>query len=1746
MKSTRPEMGLLERAYEKIQEQKRIIERLRGGDSSDEPIAIIGYACRFPGGSVDGPSFWRVLNSGRDIFQEIDDSRWSTQKHHDLSARESGKTYTLAAGLVEGIDQFDAKFFGVPAIEAGAMDPQQRMLLEVSWHALENAGLNAKELRGSATGVFIGLTTDDYARLHARSPLSVSTYTGLGSAKSMAAGRLSYFYDFRGATLQIDTTCSSALVALHLAARELRAGDCNLALVGGANAIVSPDTSIGFCEMKALSRSGKLRSFSDTADGYVRGEGCGVIVMKRLSDALRDGDLIRGVIRGSAVNHDGRTNGLTAPNQAAQRSVISRALESAACSKEDVDYVEAHGTGTRLGDNIEANALGDVYGGRSYPLRIGSAKASIGHLEAASGIASVIKVLLAFEHRYVPGQVNLGVPNTRINWKGLGLDISESAWNWPLREGRARIAGVSSFGMSGTNVHLILQEPPKTDHKIEASNDEPSIILLSAKTEYSMQARLEQLREAIKSLDTDDEIVDLSVSSFGQSHFDEYRYALVANTRKDVAALPTSSKAPEFKRRASGSSEKLAYIFSGQGTQYPGMAAKPYKNWQAFRHAFDACAKVAFEQTGYDLVSICCEEEKGELLRRTEVAQPALVAMGISLAVWWRSVGIVPSVVVGHSIGEYAAAVTAASMSMEEAIWLACERGAAVAKLAPSGLMFAVVGDPHKVKQLCEDLPQMICIAGINAAGQITLACQTSDEDFCRELIRSYGLRDSKVAVDHAFHSTDMTQPAERIRTLLKNVALKEPKIQWIGTSGPDANETPWLEPAYFGDQMLRPVGFKRAIELAITSGTHNFLEIGPERILSVPMRSIGGDDIVIAATMRRGAARFSEHAESLKKLYEAGLSISPTRPGFSSAKHLPLYPFDRKRFWLPIDAKIEQPNTQVDDPFGFQLIELLAVSSGRIFDVTLSIGRQPHLEQHYLFGVPVVAGATWIALLIQEAQEILGQASVKLSNVRFIRPLVMQANAESSVRLTCMPTDGHFKIAIACDGVLHCHGFIEKFQGVADEDWTEESTEVLRVVDLSDFYDQFDARGYHLGESFRWIKSGSDGRSGSRRTLLEPKLTQDGRSYPLFPGLIDSCFHGLSGLLASSPNLVHGKEIVVPSEIAEIKFYGGDWQVNRYDLEAGSASQISPESLSGDLALYAENRTPVIELRGATFRKISSDTLVRLTKNGANSIQYLASQWQIVDARRDSSQHGLLVFFGDHARAETSDVGSEWPSKVYYRDEDDIASLIEAIEGIPDGSDVFLVHSSAGSKSNGDIGGLSPIVSALMAWLGVMAHLSDLAIRKVLHVNAIISENEGNEFSFERVANGALIGLLKSVRAEHPSLRLRIIRGGADSLLANVRCGRAPVGTHGEYRLVGERWEALRLAKPKSRDEVERTFDLSDGTVVITGGSGALAPYLIPWLRSLGAQRIKLVSRSCRESSVLVGGIQIESYACDVTDEMSVAGMFENIRKEGSEVIAVVHAAGVLADRPFAKLSREDLLKAIEVKLGAVINMAKFWRQRSIRLFVGLSSLVSITGSPAQAAYTAANRALDCWVDELRSEGVHAYCVNLGPVNQGMASRLNEVHKQRLRRVGLKLLPAEQLAEALDHVIFSSDGALAAFAGSDARLIALDDETSEGQGFGLGEKDTLHVLCAGFAELLGSRTGEEDPDVSLQELGMDSLLAVELATWVNGKFNIELSIEVVLAQPNLRSVASRIDQLLSGEIAVEEPISKEWIAGEI
>jgi len=386
MKPALPEMGLLERAYEKIQEQKRVIERLKG-EGGDEPIAIIGYACRFPGGSVDGPSFWRTLNSGRDAFQEIGDNRWSTRRHHDPSGRESGKTYTLAAGLVEGIDRFDAKFFGVPAIEAEAMDPQQRMLLEVSWHALEDAGLNVKEFRGSPTGVFVGLTTDDYARIHARSSLSVSTYTGLGSAKSMAAGRLSYFYDFRGAALQIDTTCSSALVALHMAARELRAKECNLALVGGANAIVSPDTSIGFCEMKALSRSGKLRSFGDAADGYVRGEGCGVVVMKRLSDALRDGDHIRGVLRGSAVNHDGRTNGLTAPNQDAQRSVIRRALESAACSKEDVDYVEAHGTGTRLGDNIEANALGEVYGGRSCPLRIGSAKASIGHLEAASGIA---------------------------------------------------------------------------------------------------------------------------------------------------------------------------------------------------------------------------------------------------------------------------------------------------------------------------------------------------------------------------------------------------------------------------------------------------------------------------------------------------------------------------------------------------------------------------------------------------------------------------------------------------------------------------------------------------------------------------------------------------------------------------------------------------------------------------------------------------------------------------------------------------------------------------------------------------------------------------------------------------------------------------------------------------------------------------------------------------------------------------------------------------------------------------------------------------------------------------------------------------------------------------------------------------------------------------------------------------------------------------------------------------------------
>ncbi|HEX2094223.1 MAG TPA: type I polyketide synthase, partial [Longimicrobiaceae bacterium] len=679
-----------------------------GRGAPAEPLAVIGLGCRLPGGGNTPEDFWRLLAEGGSSVTEVPPDRWDIAAYFDPDPDRAGKIYTRYGSFVPNVDHFDAGFFGIAPREAASLDPQQRLLLEVSWEALENAGYPPLSAAPGRTGVFVGISTSDYMQLQIKRNdcTLLDGYGGTGNAFSVAAGRLSYYLGLRGPSIALDTACSSSLVSVHLAVQSLRAGECDMALAAGVNLILSPDTTITFSRARMMSADGRCKTFDASADGYVRGEGCGVVVLKRLDEALRDGDRVLAVIRGSAVNHDGRSNGLTAPSGGAQEEVLRAALAHGGVQPEEVDYLEAHGTGTALGDPIEMRALGRVYGpGRSpeHPLLVGSVKTNIGHLEAAAGVAGLIKTVLALQAGHLPAHLHLRQPNPHIPWDELPVRIPTAPTPWPAT-GRPRRAAVSSFGFGGTNAHVVLEEAPPVARAAPPRERPLHLLCLSARTPgalASLATRYAAHLERHPELEAGDVVF---TANAGRSHF-EHRLAVTgASTGQLGERLREAAgggTGPGIVRGQTELRREVVFLFSGQGSQYVGMGRELYETQPLFRATLEQCDALLRDQLPRPLLSVLYPGGGEESpLEETQYTQPALFALEYALAQMWRSWGVEPAAVMGHSLGEYTAACVAGVFTLEEGLRLVVERARRMQAMPRTGAMAAMYAGREVVEAL--------------------------------------------------------------------------------------------------------------------------------------------------------------------------------------------------------------------------------------------------------------------------------------------------------------------------------------------------------------------------------------------------------------------------------------------------------------------------------------------------------------------------------------------------------------------------------------------------------------------------------------------------------------------------------------------------------------------------------------------------------------------------------------------------------------------------------------------------------------------------------------------------------------------------------------------------------------------------------------------------------------------------------------------------------------------------------------
>lgn len=879
--------------------------------SQTEPIAVVGMSCRFPGGADSPAAYWQLLRNGIDAISEVPPDRWNLDEYYDPDPEAAGKMYTRYGGFLRNVDQFDAAFFRISPREAASMDPQQRLLLEVCWEALEDAQVPADSLHGSATGVFIGVTTNDYAQLQMQDggERHLDGYFFTGNPLNTIPGRVSYFLGLHGPSLAIDTACSSSLVSLHQACQSLRSGECEMALAGGINLILSPATTVAVSRTRALAADGRTKTFDAAADGFVRSEGCGVVVLKKLSDALTARDPVLAVIRSSAVNHDGASSGFTVPNGGAQQAVIRKALGKLA--PEEVDYIETHGTGTALGDPIEVKALAAVFGkDRKQKLRIGSVKTNIGHAESAAGIAGVIKVILALQHSELPADLHFYNPNPLIPWTELPIEVVSLPTAWPPN-GKRRIAGVSAFGASGINAHLLLEEAPDQPLTQASCRRPLHPLVLSAKSEPALRDLAARYAEQLAENPSASVELVCAAAATGRGHL-RHRLGITAATNSEAVqqlnAFAAGQKLCEVYSGTTegGSTPRVAFIFSGQGSQYRGMGQTLYNTEPIFHEAVDRCCRIASQFLEEPLLDVMYSSATApSAIDRTAYSQPALFTIEYALASLLQSWGITPSAVMGHSVGEYAAACVAGVFSLEDGLKLMLERARLMQALPGEGSMAAVFASRQIVDQAIEPYSTRLAVAAVNGPGHTVISGELEALETVLASFARTGIESRKLTVSHAFHSQLIDPMLEEFETVAAGIKFSRPTIPVVSNlTGTVITEAP--NELYWRNHCRQPVLFAAGIQTMFADGFDVFLEIGPKPVLTGLAKACAPRDDssarLLFAPLLSPNADWETMLEALLKLYVRGVEID------WSAFHkeqprgrvpLPTYPFQRKRFWF-------------------------------------------------------------------------------------------------------------------------------------------------------------------------------------------------------------------------------------------------------------------------------------------------------------------------------------------------------------------------------------------------------------------------------------------------------------------------------------------------------------------------------------------------------------------------------------------------------------------------------------------------------------------------------------------------------------------------------------------------------------------------------------------------------------------------------------------------------------------------------
>jgi myxalamid-type polyketide synthase MxaB len=1199
--------------------QRQLLEaRLKRRPEIAQPIAVVGMACRLPG-AANLERYWELISSGRSAFQEIPADRWDVDEFYDRDPDTPGKMATRWCAFVEGVDQFDSLFFGITPREATRMDPQQRMLLEVSWEALEHAGLAPDQLAGTATGVFVGIGGTDYSKI----PVQYDNYhelidahVGTGNALSIASNRVSYIFDLRGPSLSVDTACSSGMVGLHMAIQSLRAGECDTALAGGVNLILSPEVTIAFSKARMLSATGRCRPFDAEADGYVRGEGCGMLVLKRLTDATREGDNILAVIRASAVNQDGRTSGITAPNSLSQQACIRAALTAAGVDPAEVSYIEAHGTGTPLGDPIEVQSLSKLFPRRDAqepPCYIASVKANIGHTETVSGIAGLIKVILMMRHGTIPPQAGLQHLNPNINLAGTRLEIPRSTIPW---NATSRIAGVSSFGFGGTNTHVVLEaaEEPAAE-PIETAVDRPRHILaLSARTKDALPAIARAYHRRLTDL-SHSRLADFCYSAnVGRSHFNQ-RACLVAGSRsqllEQLEALAAGKRATGLHRGEVSVpvKPKIAFLFTGQGAQYSAMGRALYQTHPRFRETLDECDAILNDDLNPSLNAVMFGDPPSGLLNETAYTQPALFALEFALARLWQAWGVEPAVMLGHSVGEYVAACLAGVFPLRDGLKLIAKRAQLMQQLPPTGMMAVIFANRERVGQAIAPYGDRVAIATANGPENNVISGEKRLIEAVVADFEKAGIGTQRLTVSHAFHSPLMDPMLDEFEAFAARIDYHRPAIPIVANRFGRLVETADFDAAYWRDHLRNAVEFADGMACIEEFGVHAYLEIGPATsLLGMGRRCVPHSTAAWVPSLRRGRDDWDTLLNAIAELYLLGVKIDWTsfdRPWTRKRIGLPTYPFQRARYWFEGATSRfagSRGGPAIHPILGRPITTALADT---VYETRFSADSPKYLKDHRVQGSIVTPAACYLEQGLAAAHQAFGEGRHAVADLSIQQAMFLRAEGHRVVQLTVgteMGGRASFQTYSAdAEGTqskptwtLHASGSIVHADTLSQPttpavDRDEFRRRVVKRHSRATYYELMAKRNIVYGPAFQVLGDVEQSDYDALAPIeLPPQVREELSKYWLHPALGDALMQMVAGVIPLEKNGDYTPYTYVPVRVGRLRVL--DTPTERmvaYAVRTSADDQPSPESVEADVLLFSDNGRLLTDVRGVVVQRV-------------------------------------------------------------------------------------------------------------------------------------------------------------------------------------------------------------------------------------------------------------------------------------------------------------------------------------------------------------------------------------------------------------------------------------------------------------------------------------------------------------------------------------------------------------------------------